>query len=130
MTRLGLTAFLDGFALSGLFSRARWLGAPILGFAPSKSRREPESVTTAILQSPGIPDTRRPWKDSDRLLIEQAVERLQKSKGGSLLAQPPSAAEIIAIIEFAVAKSNESSFEKGSGPTVLTHPMPIGENKA
>lgn len=37
MARLGLTSFLDGFAMGGLFTRARWFGAPILGFAPSPS---------------------------------------------------------------------------------------------
>jgi len=34
MGAVALTSFLDGFACSGLFSRKRWYGAPIVGFAP------------------------------------------------------------------------------------------------
>jgi hypothetical protein len=37
MARLGLTSFLDGFAMGGLFHRSRWFGAPVLGFAPSRT---------------------------------------------------------------------------------------------
>jgi hypothetical protein len=43
MSTVTLTAFLDGFALSGFLTRARWPGAPAIGFQPSASETDAES---------------------------------------------------------------------------------------
>jgi hypothetical protein len=42
MSSMTLTAFLDGFALSGFLTRARWPGAPVIGFQPSMSEFDDE----------------------------------------------------------------------------------------
>ena len=83
MTKLGLTSFLDGFAMGGLFRRARGFGAPILGCARLGSLCEVESPAADVLVESNSFGSEKPGrKGTAERLKNDSLKKADWDEGG------------------------------------------------
>ncbi len=76
LKKISLTAFLDGFAMAGLFGRLRWEGAPTVAMAPSQEGLSGLRAYIDRLIAEAISNAARgtPLDEAERLRISGAVE--------------------------------------------------------